>query len=296
MAWQTSERVLALRQRSGIVEAFVDTLDGWRKHQSGRNASLLAFFFFLSIFPLLLVATTILGFVLQDNTDLQQRIVDGALDNIPVLGQQLADDPSSLEGSVWVLLLGLATALWSGTKAFVGLQVALDDIWEVDIDEREPMHVQRGRAVLGLVIVGVAQVGTLVLSTIVNASGLPGLSRILLLIVGLAVNVAVMAFMYRFLTAASPTWADVWPGALSAGIAFSLLQYFGAGIVKRITDNAGDTYGQFALVLGLVTWLGFLAISALMSAELNAVLVRQAITNAGNPVEETTVTPPNLGT
>jgi membrane protein len=296
MAWQTSERVLALRQRSGIVEAFVDTLDGWRKHQSGRNASLLAFFFFLSIFPLLLVATTILGFVLQDNTDLQQRIVDGALDNIPVLGQQLADDPSSLEGSIWVLLLGLATALWSGTKAFVGLQVALDDIWEVDIDEREPMHVQRGRAVLGLVIVGVAQVGTLVLSTIVNASGLPGFSRILLLIVGLAVNVAVIAFMYRFLTAASPTWADVWPGALSAGIAFSLLQYFGAGIVKRITDNAGDTYGQFALVLGLVTWLGFLAISALMSAELNAVLVRQAITNAGNPVEETTVTPPNLGT
>ena len=53
--------------------------------------------------------------------------------------------------------------------------------------------------------------------------------------------------------------------ASSAGIAFSVLQYFGAGIVKRITDNAGDTYGQFALVLGLVTWLGFLAISALMA-------------------------------
>ena len=81
----------------------------------------------------------------------------------------------------------------------------------------------------------------------------------------LVVNVVVIAFMYRFLTAASPTWTDVWPGALSAGIAFSLLQYFGAGIVKRITDNAGDTYGQFALVLGLVTWLGFLAISALMN-------------------------------
>ena len=49
----------------------------------------------------------------------------------------------------------------------------------------------------------------------------------------------------------------------------------GIGIVRRITDNAGDTYGQFALVLGLVTWLGFLAISALMSAELNAVLERR---------------------
>jgi uncharacterized BrkB/YihY/UPF0761 family membrane protein len=68
----------------------------------------------------------------------------------------------------------------------------------------------------------------------------------------------------------------VWPGSITAGVAFSLLQYFGTGIVRRITDNAGDTYGQFALVLGLVTWLGFLAISALMSAELNAAIVRRA--------------------
>lgn len=275
MPWQTSDRVMTLRARSGVVDVVVDMLDGWRKHQSGRNASLLSFFFFLSIFPLLLVATTILGFVLQDNLDLQQRIVDGALDNIPVLGQQLANDPTSLDGSIWVLLVGLATALWSATKAFVGLQVALDDVWEVDIDERPGIHVQRGRAVLGLVVVGLSQIGTLALSTIVNAAGLPGISRLLLLVGGLVVNVAVLAFMYRYLTAAPTTWSIVWPGALAAGIAFSLLQYFGSGIVKRITDNAGDTYGQFALVLGLVTWLGFLAISALMCAELNAALVRR---------------------
>jgi membrane protein len=275
MPWQTSERVMTVRERSPIVDVAVDSLDGWRKHQSGRNASLLSFFFFLSIFPLLLVATTVLGFVLQDNEELQQRIVDGALDNIPVLGQQLANDPSSLNGSVWVLLVGLATALWSATKAFVGLQVALDDIWEVDIDERPGIHVQRGRAVLGLVVVGLSQIGTLVLSALVNAAGLSGVSRILLLAAGLVVNIAVLAFMYRYLTAAPTTWAVVWPGAVAAGIAFSLLQYFGSGIVKRITDNAGDTYGQFALVLGLVTWLGFLAISALMSAELNAALARR---------------------
>ena len=147
-------------------------LDGWRRHQSGRNASLLSFFSFLSIFPLLLVATTILGFVLQNNEDLQQRIVDGALENIPVLGQQLADDPTSLEGNVWVLIVGLLTALWSATKAFVGFQVAQDDIWEIPIDDREGMHVQRGRAVLGLVIIGVSQIGSLAL-TAARARGRP---------------------------------------------------------------------------------------------------------------------------
>ena len=275
MAWTTSDRVVALRQRSVAVDVVVDMLDGWRRHQSGRNASLLSFFFFLSIFPLLLVATTILGFVLQNNEDLQQRIVNGALDQIPVLGEQLANDPTSLNGSVWVLIAGLLTALWSATKAFVGLQVALDDIWEIPIDEREAMPVQRFRAVLGLVIIGVSQIGSLAVSAIVNAAELPNLSRILLLLAGLVVNIAVLAFMYRLLTAASPTWRDVWPGAIAAGIAFSLLQYFGSGIVNRITENASDTYGQFALVLALVTWLGFLAISALMAGELNAALVRR---------------------
>jgi uncharacterized BrkB/YihY/UPF0761 family membrane protein len=222
------------------------------------------------------VATTILGFVLQDNEDLQQRIVDGALQDIPVLGEQLANDPTSLDGSVWVLIIGLATALWSATKAFVALQGALDDIWEVDLDDRAAMPVVRGRAVLGLVIVGASQIAGIVLSAIVDTADLPVGSRVLLLLGGLALNVVLIAFVYRFLTSAPTTWRMVWPGSIAAGVAFSLLQYFGTGIVRRITDNAGDTYGQFALVLGLVTWLGFLAISALMSAELNAAIVRRA--------------------
>ena len=275
MAWTTNPRVMVVRGKHPAIDVAVDTLDGWRRHKSGNNASLLSFFGFLSIFPLLLVATTILGFVLEGNEELQQKIVDGALDEIPVLGEQLANDPTSLDGSVLVLIVGLATALWSATKAFVALQVALDDIWEVDIDHRAAMPVQRGRAILGLVIVGVAQVASIALTQIVVAADLPGISRVLLLLGGFCVNVLVIAFMYRFLTAAPTTWRQAWPGALTAGLAFSMLQYFGSGIVRRITDNAGDTYGQFALVLGLVTWLGFLAISALMSAELNAALVRR---------------------
>ena len=275
MAWTTSERVMAFREKSGAIDVAVETLDGWRRHKSGNNASLLSFFGFLSIFPLLLVATTILGFVLQDNEELQQKIVEGALQDIPVLGEQLANDPTSLDGSVWVLIIGLATALWSATKAFVALQGALDDIWEVDLDERAAMPVQRGRAIMGLLIVGVGQIAGLVLSSVVGSIDLPAGGRLLLLLGGLVLNIGLIAFMYRFLTSAPTTWRRVRPGALAAGLAISLLQYFGTGIVRRITDNAGDTYGQFALVLGLVTWLGFLAISALMSAELNAALVRR---------------------
>ncbi len=274
MPWTTSDRVMTLRAHHAAIDIFVDTLDGWRRHLSGRNASVVSFFGFLSIFPLMLAATTILGFVLEGNAELQQRIIDGALDDIPVLGQELQTDPTSLNGSWWALIIGLGGALWSATKAFVALQGAQDDVWEISVDHRDAMPKQRGKALLGLVFIGAAQIGTIVITTLVNAAGLPLGGRLALLAATIAINVVVLAAMFRYLTAADVTWNDVWPGALVAGVLYTALQYFGTGIVRQISQNAGDTYGQFALVLGLVTWLSLLAISALMSAEFNAALVR----------------------
>ena len=275
MPWTTSDRVLQLRERHVAIDVVVDTLDGWRRHISGRNASVLAFFGFLSIFPLLLAATTILGFVLEGNKDLQRSIIDGALADIPVLGQELRDDPASLTGNWWALIIGLGGALWSSTKAFVALQGAQDDVWEIHVDHRDAMPEQRGKALLGLLFIGAAQIGTIVITTVVNAADLPIVGRLALLAAAVVINIVVLAAMFRSLTAADTTWSDVWPGAVAAGVAFSLLQYFGTGIVRQITENAGDTYGQFALVLGLVTWLSLLAISAIMSAEFNGALLRR---------------------
>jgi membrane protein len=275
MPWTTSDRVMTWRDRHPAIDVSVDTLDGWRRHISGRNAWVLAFFGFLSIFPLLLAATTILGFVLEGNEDLQERIIDSALADIPVLGQQLETDPGSLNGSWWALVIGLGGALWSATKAFVALQGAQDDIWEIGVDHRDAMHEQRGKALLGMVFIGAAQVGSVVITTLVNAAGLPIGGRLALLAATVVINISVLAAMFRHLTAAEPTWRDVWPGAVIAGMLYTALQYFGTGIVRRITQNASDTYGQFALVLGLVTWLSLLSIAALMSCELNAALVRR---------------------
>jgi uncharacterized BrkB/YihY/UPF0761 family membrane protein len=86
MAWTTSARVVAYRRRSRVVDVVVETLDGWRRHVAGRNAAVLTYYGFLSIFPLFMVATTILGWLLEGDPDLQERILDSAVAQIPVLG------------------------------------------------------------------------------------------------------------------------------------------------------------------------------------------------------------------
>lgn len=283
MAWTTNPRVVALRERSAAVDVVVATLDGWRRHLSGRNASVISFFGFLSIFPLLLVATTILAFVLDGNEDLQQRIIDGALSHIPVLGAELAADPTALRGNVWVLIVGLVGALWSATKAFVAVHQAQDDTWEIPVDDRAMMPVQRARALLGIVFIGAAQVAGVAAAAFVDAANLPLGGRLLLLAATLAINVATIAAMYRFLTSAQPSWRDVWPGAVGAGIAYTFVQHFGTYLVTRITENASATYGNFAVVLGLVTWLGLLAISAVMGCEFNVALLGRRARRAPQP-------------
>ena len=274
MPWTTSDRVLELRRRFHAFDVFAEMMDGWRRHLGGRNASLLAFFSFLSIFPLMLAAVTILGFVLHDNEELQRKIIDSAASEIPVLGQTLADNPGSIDGSVTALIVGLGGALWASTKAFVGLQSALDDSWEVDVDDRDGLHVQRGKALLGIAIIAISQVGTLVIAGIVNAAGLPAFSDVALIGATVVVNIVVIAAMYRLLTSYPTTWGDVWLGAVFAGVAFTILQNFGTLIVTRFARNDNQALGTINTILGLLVWLSFIGITVVMCAELNAARTR----------------------
>jgi membrane protein len=274
MPWTTSNTVMECRRRHRAVDVFAETMDGWRRHLSGRNASLLASFTFLSIFPLMLAAVSILGFVLSGDPELQDKIVNSAASEIPVLGQQLADNTEAIDGSVLAIVIGLGIALWSSTKAFVGLQSALDDTWEVSVDDRAGMAVQRGKALLGLLSIAVPQIASLTIAAIVSAADLPVFGDLALLVGTIGINILVIAAMYRFFTSYEPTWRDVWPGAVIAGLVVTVLQNIGTTLVKRSADGSNQAMVTINTILGLITWLSLIGITVLLCAELNAAIKR----------------------
>jgi YihY family inner membrane protein len=261
---------MVYRRRYRAFDVFAETMDGWRRHLSGRNASLLAFFSFLSIFPLMLAAVSILGFVLSGNPDLRIKIVDSAAAEIPVLGPQLAENTDAIDGSLPAIVIGLAIALWSSTKAFVGLQSALDDTWEVGVDDRAGMAAQRGKALFGLAIIAVSQGASLVIASIISAARLPAFGNIALLAATVIVNIIAIAAMFRFLTSYTATWRDVWTGAVFAGVILTILQNLGTTLVRRSVEGDNEAIKTINTVLGLITWLGLIGITVLMCAELNA--------------------------
>lgn len=271
MPWTTHPRVIALRRRSAVIDVPVASLDGFRRHLSGRNAAVLAYYGFLTLFPLLLAATTVLGFVLEGDPELQEEIVDSALSQIPVLGSSL-EPGSTIGGSWWALVVGLGIAVWGSLRAFVGIQSALDDVWEIDVDDRANAAVQRVKALVGILVIGAGQVGAVALAAIVSQAGLPMLGRALLVLGGLALNVAVVAAMYHHLTSRPVTWTMVWPGALATGVAYTVLQFVGTTIVTNTMRDAENVYGTFAATLALLSWLSLHALISLLGAELNAAL------------------------
>jgi uncharacterized BrkB/YihY/UPF0761 family membrane protein len=270
--WTENPRVRALRVRSRRADVAVRTIEGFRKHRSGRNAALIAHFCFLSVFPLLLVFTTVLGFVLQSHPRLRADIIDSALNQLPFVGQQIATDPAKLNGNAVVLVLGLAASLWGGMKAFVAVHGALDDISEVPLDNRSNLFRTRLRALLGMAYVGGAQIVAAVFTGFASVTGVPIISKVLLLIFTTAINAGVLALSYRWLQTAWPSWRTVLPGAIVGGVLFACLQIVGVAIVGRSIAKASPVYGTFASVIGLLFWLSLHTIIALGGAELNAAL------------------------
>jgi YihY family inner membrane protein len=273
--WTQRGAVQRVRTQSSTVDFVFSGIDGFRRHRTGRHAALLAHYGFLSVFPLLLVLTTILGFVLQSQTALRDRIINSALSNIPIVGQTLQINPGALRGNVVVLTVGLVAVMWAGMKAFVVAQTAMNDIWEIPEYARPSPVRTRGRALLAIGVVGGAQIGAAVITGLIGVSGVSWLNRVLLVITAVLINIAVLAGSYRVLTARPLNRRQLIPGAVGAGLGFSVLQVLGTTVVLRSITRAEPVYGTFASVIGLITWMSLHAIVALLGVEANAALDRR---------------------
>jgi membrane protein len=274
MAWTENRRIVGFRRRWRIVDLGLDISNAYTTHRTGRNASFLAYMGLLTVFPLLLAATTILGLVLEDRPSLQEAIIDSVVSQIPVVGPSLVQNNGQLSGSWWALAVGLIGAIWGSLRAFVALQKALDDVWEVYAGQRNYLW-QRLVALICITAIGLAQCVTVALALLVGHAGLTRTSGFLLTSGGLVLNLAVIGSVYRYMTAAPMTWRMVWPGAAIAGLAYTFLQFVGTNVLTRRLADAEEVYGAFAGLIVLAFWISIHGWIALMGAELNAALERR---------------------
>jgi len=261
--YQQSRKWLAIPM--AVLKKFGD--DG-----AGRLAALVAYYGFFSLFPLLLVMTTILGFVLHGNPGTQQDVERSVLGQFPVIGDQIK--LHSLTGSVSALVIGLIFALLGGLGVTGAAQNAFDQVWAIPHKDRADPIKTRLRGLALITALGIL----FVIATIITglASGIHGPGgKIAAVVVGLAVNLLLFTVAFRFLTSSDVPHRCLWIGVVFAAVCWEILQIFGGIYINHIVRHASPVGEQFALVIGLLVWLHLGAQITLYASEINVVLVRR---------------------
>jgi len=237
-------------------------------------AALLTYYGFVSLFPLLLLFSTVLGFVLSGDQSLQHEVLSSALQQFPVIGEDLAR-PRHLGGGPVGLVVGIAGCLYGGLGVAQAFQYASNTAWGVPRNNRPNPLRARGRSAVLLGCAGLAVLATTALS-IGGGGGAGALGTIgksLALAASVVINIAVTIFAFRFAPARRLSVRDVAPGAVAAAVIWQLLQSFGVVYVRHVVEHASATNAVFALVLGLLAFLYIAAMVILLSMEINVVHV-----------------------
>jgi membrane protein len=239
-------------------------------------AALITYYGFLSLFPLLLVLATVLGFLLPAYPGLQQALIHSALSQFPIIGDQLTSGTQPLRGSPAGLVTGLLVALYGGMGVAVAIQNALDQVWGVPVAKRPNPFLARLRSLLMLGLLGLGVVLTTVLAAVAGVGdGFGPVLRWGATAASVAVNCGLFLVAFRVLTARPVSAREALPGAVLAAVAWQVLQSVGAVYVDTQLRGSTQVYGLFGIVLGLLAWIYAEAVVVVLAAELNAVVAER---------------------
>jgi YihY family inner membrane protein len=262
------------QQRHSVLGFPFGVIKKYGDDRGGRQAALLAHYGFLSLFPLLLVFLTLLGYALANNPELQQGVIDTLARQFPVLGPQVEKSISTIKGSGVALTVGVLGTLWGGLGITQSFQDTMNDIWNIPRRQRPGFLWRLARGLVALLLVAGEVVGATVLAQLGIAG--PGLlGRVDLLAGSFLLNLVLLLVMFQVLTGTRLRWRWLVPGAVVGALGWSVLQTVGVQLLNHQLERANLLYGVFAVVLVLIGWLYLSTQLVLYAAELNVVLARR---------------------
>jgi membrane protein len=242
--------------------------------QAGNLAALIAYYAFASVFPLLLVAYSILGIVAATSATLGMHMT-AALEKYPLVGTYLSHEiHHGITKQGVALVVGILFTLYSARGVATAMQNAMNTVWGVPQYQRPGFGPGLLRSLGLMALIGPGEIITIALSSIAGGTGhLGGVwAKIAAVVVSLALNIVLFYFGFRFATAGQVNPRDMRLGAVLAAVAWQILQLIGGTIVGHATNSA---YGAFGVVLGLLAFFYLQAQLTLYVVELDVVRAKK---------------------
>lgn len=273
------DRVDAFQRRHRVVGLPIGVVYKFFDDQGNYLAAIITYYAFIAIFPLLLIASSVLGFLLQSNAGLEQEVLHSALAQFPIVGTQLGQ-PEGLKGSTWAIVAGTVTALYGVIGLGQAAQNAINVTLAIPRNSRLNPIVSRLRSLLLLLVAGLSVLAVTVLA--IAASHTQGLGlhvgstlRWVLQLASVILTASVLAVMVMFSSSRKQSFREVIPGSLTVALLWQLLQALGGVYVGHVVTKAGSMNSVFALVLGLVALVYLASTMAVLGLEINVVVAKK---------------------
>jgi YihY family inner membrane protein len=241
-------------------------------------AAIITLYAFIAIFPLMLISTSILGFFLQGDAGLRNRLLDSALSQFPIVGAQLGR-PEGLRGSTSAIVIGTLAATYGSLGLGQAAQNAANIAWSIPRNSRTNAVLQRLRSLVLLAFAGLGILALAVASSVLaNPDVLGDVEQTYSWVargVGFVVTSLIFIGLFRLVSPRPATTRSVLPGALVASVLWQVLQLVGNSYVTNVIGSASQMNQTFAVVLGLIAFLYLAGILVVMSLEINVVLRRR---------------------
>ena len=273
-------RLDALQQRFRPTAFAVAVIKRNGDARGSMYAALITFYGVLSVFPLLLLFITFAGMILGTNSAATRRLINSALADFPVIGDQIAKNIHALErGNIFALIASVVFLLWGALGLTSALQAASHQAWHRPRHEEPNIAIRtlRGLGLLGIIALSVVAATVL---TGVSQAGIfhasPLLIRFLIGAATLAVDLLAYYVAMRLLSPREVRSSQLLSGVIVGATGWLILQNLGGYLIQHQLHRTTAIYGFFAVVLGLIFWLNIGAQLFLYATQINVVKVTRA--------------------
>jgi YihY family inner membrane protein len=239
--------------------------------QAGYQAALLTYYAFLSLFPLLLVLTTLTQVIATSQPGLQQDVIKNLTTNFPVLGSQLSAHVHSLHRNGLALVTGLLFVFYGARGVADVFRHGLNHVWGVPPHEQPGFPASLFKSFITLVVGGLGFVLASVAVGFSAAAGHGPVLRLVALLANLLVLFGVFSLLFRLNLPGRVKFRETRTAAVAAACGLVVLQLAGGYLLRRELKSLDALYSYFALALGLVFWIYLQAQIIYYSAEIAVV-------------------------
>jgi membrane protein len=269
-----------VRRASPPLDHLFQTGSRYNADQGNVHAAAITYYSFLSLFPLLLLATSVLGFVLHGHPSLLHQVQNNVKNNFPGAGSLLV---SSINGAVQhrttTGIVGLLGLLYGGLGWIDNLRTGLRTVWHQKVSAGNIVATKTadlialvGLGIVMLLSVAITGVGGGLTSKTVKWLGLQGVTgmgivtRVVSIAFAIAADVLIFFWVFIRLGKLDRPRRPVVKGAVFAAVGFELLKVLGSAYILRTTSHARAAYGLFGIVIGMLVWMNLVARWVLFSA------------------------------